>query len=62
MRFLDLEDRLLELCRLKLEDFIRVENSFKRYFDSDMLEDVLNSKADYIMVENLNRIKVNRSD
>ena len=62
MRFLDLEYRLLDLCRFKLENFIRIENSFKKFFDSDMLEDQLNSKADYVMVENLNKIKVNLSD
>ena len=50
MRFLDLDDRLLDLCRTKLEDFIRVENSFRKFFDSDLLEDLLNSKADYSMV------------
>lgn len=50
MRFLDLDNRLLDLCRTKLEDFIRVENSFRRFFDSDLLEDLLNSKADYSMV------------
>ena len=59
---MDLDDRLLHLCRAKLENFTRVENSFKRFFNSDLLEDILNAKADQTMVDNLNRIKVNLSD
>ena len=61
-RFLDLDERLLDLCRDKLSDFIKVEIAFRKFFDSNMLEEILEGKADTDMVINLNKVKANVSE
>ena len=58
-RFLDLDERLLDLCRQKLSKFIKVEEAFSKFFDSDMLEEILDGKADIEMVNYLNKVKAN---
>jgi hypothetical protein len=53
---------MIDLCREKLENFEKVEKSFKKYFDSDLLEYVLDRKADVDMINQLNHVKANKSD
>ena len=49
----DHEDKILDICREKIECFEKVEKSFSKFFDGEFLEQLLDRKADIEMVEQI---------
>ena len=58
----DMESQILEICRKKLDGFVKVEKEFSKYFNTEQISQILDNKADYECINTLNHTKASIGD